>query len=361
MNMTSLPTPPAESTGRWKPAIATVSLGAASLHSITAKIDAAANNGQQGLELFHDDLAQLAKTLRSQEHEPTGRSDREFEIDAAHAIRDLCAERGLQVLALQPFRHFEGLIDPVQHAQRIDELKHWVQLAKVLGDNLFILIPSSFLDASEITGDRDRLVADLVEAANVAFPIRIAYEALAWGTYVNTWEDSWEIVKRANRPNLGICIDKFNIAARVWADPTSPSGRRPEIADKELRLSMERLAREIDPNRVMMVQLADGEKVDPQSSLLKTPGLPTLLSWSRNARLFPCEEERGGYLPIGLVTEACLDGLGYTGWVSMEVFSRTTTVDDPSVPEKHAARAGQSWRRMLERLTVAEENKVDSF
>ncbi|KAJ5589719.1 hypothetical protein N7450_003691 [Penicillium hetheringtonii] len=331
--MTSLPTPPAESTGRWKPAIATVSLGAASLHSITAKIDAAANNGQQGLELFHDDLAQLAKTLRSQEHEPTGRSDREFEIDAAHAIRDLCAERGLQVLALQPFRHFEGLIDPVQHAQRIDELKHWVQLAKVLGDNLFILIPSSFLDASEITGDRDRLVADLVEAANVAFPIRIAYEALGWGTYVNT----------------------------VWADPTSPSGRRPEIADKELRLSMERLAREIDPNRVMMVQLADGEKVDPQSSLLKTPGLPTLLSWSRNARLFPCEEERGGYLPIGLVTEACLDGLGYTGWVSMEVFSRTTTVDDPSVPEKHAARAGQSWRRMLERLTVAEENKVDSF
>lgn len=356
--MHSLPTPPTEYAARWKPAIATVSLGAADLHSIAAKIDAAANNGQQGLELFHDDLAQLAKTLRCHECEATGRTDRDYEIDAAHAIRDLCAERGLQVLALQPFRHYEGLIDPVQHAQRIDELEHWVRLSKILGDNIFILIPSSFLDPSEITGDRDRLVADLAEAADVAFPIRIAYEALAWGTYINTWEDCWDIVKRANRPNLGICLDTFNIAARVWADPTSPSGRGPASADKDLQISMERLVREIDPDRVIMVQLADGERVDPQSSFLRTPGLHTLLAWSRNARLFPCEEERGGYLPIGPVTEACLNGLGYTGWVSMEVFSRTTGVDDPSVPDEHAARAGQAWRRMLERLMTAEKEKA---
>ncbi|CAI7640593.1 unnamed protein product [Penicillium manginii] len=339
--MHSLPTPPAEDAIRWKPAVATVSLGVANLHSITAKIDAAAKHGQKGLELFHDDLAQLAKTLRSHDCEPTGRTDRDYEIDAAHAIRDLCAERGLQVLALQPFRHYEGLIDPVQHVQRIDELQHWVQLSKILGESLFILIPSSFLDPSEITGDKDRLVADLAEAADVAFPIRIAYEALAWGTYINTWEDSWEIVNRANRPNLGICLDTFNIAARVWADPTSPSGRRSPSADDDLQTSMERLVREIDPDRVMMVQLAD--------------------AWSRNARLFPCEEERGGYLPIVPVTEACLNGIGYTGWVSMEVFSRTTGVDDPSVPDEHAARAGQAWRKMLERLMTVEKEKAIAF
>ncbi|KAJ5820605.1 hypothetical protein N7474_006196 [Penicillium riverlandense] len=350
--MSFLPSPPnSESDARWKPAIATVSLGAAHLHPLRAKIDAAAKNGQQGLELFHDDLAQLAKTLCCQSSGAVpDRSDREHEIDAAHAIRDLCAQRDLQVLALQPFRHYEGLIDPARHAKRIDEFKHWVQLAKILGDNLFILIPSSFLDASEITGDRDRLASDLAEAADLAHPVRVAYEALAWGTHINTWEDSWDLVRRANRSNLGLCLDTFNIAARMWADPASPTGRQPAGADKELQESMDRLVREVDPDRVIIVQLADGERVDPRAPFLQAPGMPKLLAWSRNARLFPCEEERGGYLPIREVADACLNRLGYSGWVSMEVFSRTLGVDNPQVADEHAARASRSWRRMLESL-----------
>lgn len=350
--MHSLPSPPHSVThSLWKPAIATVSLGAAHLHPIVAKLDAAARSGQQGLELFHDDLAQIAKTLRCQATDISPRSDRDYEIDAAHLLRNLCTERDLQILALQPFRHYEGLIDLSQHAKRIDELKHWVELCKIMGDSLFILIPSSFLDPSEITGDRDRLAADLAEAADVAFPVRIAYEALAWGTYINTWEDSWDVIKRADRPNLGICLDTFNIAARVWADPTNPTGRLPAHADQNLRESMNRLVREIDPALVLMVQLADGERVDPQTPFLHEPGLPTLLSWSRNARLFPFEEERNGYLPIREVIDACIKRLGYTGWVSMEVFSRTLGDDDPAVPAEHAARAGQSWQRVLNMLT----------
>ncbi|KAJ5668680.1 hypothetical protein N7462_009750 [Penicillium macrosclerotiorum] len=337
--MASVPTPPSlEGDSRWSPAIATVSLGAAHLHPITAKIKAAARNGQRGLELFHDDLAEFAKMLRCQTYRRRARHSRSMR------------RAGVHILALQPFRHYEGLLDPAQHAQRIDELKHWVRLCQILGDDLFILIPSSFLDPSMITGDRDRLVADLAEAADVASPVRIAYEALAWGTYVNTWEDCWDIVVRANRPNLGICLDTFNIAARVWADPTSGTGRLPAHADDDLQASMERLVRKIDPDRVMMVQLADGERVDPHTPFLQAPGLPKLLAWSRNARLFPCEEERGGYLPIREVAEACLNGLGYTGWVSMEVFSRTLGEDNPLVPDEHAARASRSWQRVLQQL-----------
>jgi 4-hydroxyphenylpyruvate dioxygenase len=349
--MHSLPNPPNPGIDSpWKPAIATVSLGAAHLHSITAKLDAAGRNGQQGLELFHDDLAELAKTFRCQAIDSLPRTDREYEIDAAHAVRDLCIERDLHILSLQPFRHYEGLIDQDQHAKRIEELKHWVQLCRIMGDSLFILIPSSFLDPSEITDDRDRLAADLAEAADVAFPVRIAYEALAWGTYINTWEDCWDVINRANRPNLGICLDTFNIAARLWADPTNPTGRLPAAADHDLQVSMDRLVREIHPERVFMVQLADGERVDPQTPFLQAPGLPTLLAWSRNARLFPCEEDRGGYLPIREVTDACITRLGYTGWVSMEVFSRTTENDNPAVPIEHASRAGQSWQRVLKWL-----------
>ncbi|KAJ5467866.1 hypothetical protein N7475_005618 [Penicillium sp. IBT 31633x] len=349
--MHSLPTTPkSEIVSRWKPAIATVSLGVAELHPIATKLDAAARYGQQGVELFHDDLAQLAKTLRYHATDTVPRTDRDYEIVAAHAIRGLCAERDLGVLALQPFRHYEGLIDRERHAERIEELKHWVELSKILGDSVSILIPSSFLDPSEITDDRERIVADLAEAADVAFPVRIAYEALAWGTYINTWEDSWDVIKRANRPNLGICLDTFNIAARLWADPKDPTGRRPVSADQDLRDSMGRLVREIDPARVWMVQLADGERVHPDTPFLHVPGLPTLLAWSRNARLFPCEEDRGGYLPIREVTDACINGLGYNGWVSMEVFSRTTGEDDPAVPFEHAARACRSWKRVLQML-----------
>ncbi|CAL5873884.1 uncharacterized protein PFLUO_LOCUS8167 [Penicillium psychrofluorescens] len=350
--MNSLPSPPnSESNTRWRPAIATVSLGAAHLHPLKAKINAAAKNGQQGLELFYDDLAQFAKALRREAPGANAdRSDRDYEIDAAHTIRDLCAQHDLLVLALQPFRHYEGLIDPAHHARRVEEFQHWVRLAKILGDNLFILIPSSFLDASEVTGDRDRLAADLAQAADLAFPVRVAYEALAWGTHINTWEDSWDVVRRVNRPNLGICLDTFNIAARVWADPTSPTGRQSASVDKDLLMSMDRLVREIDPGRVMMVQLADGERVDPQAPFLQESGLPKLLAWSRNARLFPCEEERGSYLPIREVADACLNRLGYTGWVSMEVFSRTLEEGNTQVPDEHAARACQSWQRMLESL-----------
>ncbi|CAG8126218.1 unnamed protein product [Penicillium olsonii] len=354
--MHSLPSPPISDTGsRWKPAIATVSLGAAQLHPIVSKLDAAALNGQQGLELFHDDLAQLAQTLRLQGAEDSSHTDRDYEIDAAHVLRDLCADRDLQVLALQPFRQYEGLRDRAQHAERIDELKHWAQLCMILGDSVFILIPSSFLDPSEITDDRDQLAADLAEAADVAFPVQIAYEALAWGTYINTWEDCWDVIQRANRPNLGICLDTFNIAARIWADPLDPTGRRPARADQDLQESMTRLVQEIDPDRVLMVQLADGERVDPQTPFLYTPGLATLLAWSRNARLFPCEEDRGGYLPIREVTEACIAGLGYTGWVSMEVFSRTLGEDSPTVPGEHASRAARSWAKVLKILDEQKE------
>lgn len=363
MTISSLPSPPTSILSRWhdKNAIATVSLGAAHLHSITAKIDAAAKYGLRGLELFHDDLAEYAKALRCQSSATTTdhtTTDRDDEIKAAHAIRDLCEERHLQVLALQPFRHYEGLVDPVQHAHRIDELKHWVQLCKILGDDLFILIPSSFLAPSEITGDKSRIVADLAEAADVAFPVRIVYEALAWGTYINTWEDSWDIVRRANRPNLGLCLDTFNIAARIWSDPGSATGRQPATADEELQRSMDQLVCDVDPDRVMMVQLADGERVDSDAPFLQDPDLPKLLAWSRNARLFPCEEERGGYLPIQSVTEACLEGLGYTGWVSMEVFSRTTQEDSVSVPYEHAARASRSWQRVIERMDGKKDRAV---
>jgi 4-hydroxyphenylpyruvate dioxygenase len=73
------------------------------------------------------------------------------------------------------------------------------------------------------------------------------------------------------------------------------------------------------------------------------------MNWSRNARLFPCEEDRGGYLPVLRIAEAFF-GIGFTGWVSLELFSRTCADKDPRVPGEHAERGMESWRRVVAAL-----------
>lgn len=44
--------------------------------------------------------------------------------------------------------------------------------------------------------------------------LRIAYEALAWGAHVDTCERSWDAVRRADHPALGLCLDSFHILSR---------------------------------------------------------------------------------------------------------------------------------------------------
>lgn len=75
---------------------------------------------------------------------------------------------------------------------------------------------------------------------------------------------------------------------------------------------------------------------------------PARMSWSRNARLFAFEE--GGYLPVMDVTRAIIEGLGYTGWVSMELFSRTMAEPGENVPAQHARRAAIAWGKIQKEI-----------
>jgi 4-hydroxyphenylpyruvate dioxygenase len=45
------------------------------------------------------------------------------------------------------------------------------------------------------------------------------------------------------------------------------------------------------------------------------------------------------------VARAIIEGLGYQGWVSMELFSRTMAEPGPEVPKEHARRAREAWRK----------------
>jgi 4-hydroxyphenylpyruvate dioxygenase len=326
-----------------KPAIASMSLGRAWLHNLPDKLDQAFAHGFQGIEIFYEDLEYFA---REQSDLPARECPSSTSLlHAAQTIKKLCDERKLAIIGLQPFLHYEGLLDRKVHDQRIEKLKLWFEIVRALGTDT-IQIPGSFLSKDEITGDLDVVVGDLQELADLGahqLPVvRFAYENLCWSTYFDTWEKAYDLVKRVDRENFGMCLDTFNIAGRVYADPAAPGGKIPS-ADLHLKKSLEEMVKTVDVKKVFYVQVVDAEKMqDPlvEGHAFHVEGQPARMSWSRNARLFAGE---GGYLPVMEVTKAIITGLGYKGWVSMELFSRTMSEPGAEVPAEHARRGGEAW------------------
>lgn len=335
-------------------AITSVSLGRAHFHSIHEKLSQAAHHGIQGIELFYEDLEDLATSF------PGGAISTNILL-AAHQIRKLCDSLGLVVINLQPFMFYEGLIDRAEHDRIISEkLPLWFGILRILGADT-ILIPSNFLSPdpgtgeARITGDIDTIVSDLTKIADLGAgqspPVKFAYEALAWGSYVDTWEDAWDIVCRVDRPNFGIGLDTFNIAGRVYGDPTSLT-RKTRTAELDFHLSMLRMRQVLDARKIFAFQLADAEYM-PRPLNRKHPfyveGQPSRMSWSRNARLFPFEFGLGAYLPVLEVVKTVLS-IGYKGWMSMEVFSSSLASPEAFVPLIHARRALDSWEVLIEEI-----------
>lgn len=328
-----------------------MSLGRAWVHDLPSKLDHAAANGFEGIEIFFEDLEYLA---RSQSNLPTSSAPSpEAQLEAAHTIKTLCDERKLEIIGLQPFMHYEGLLDRKEHATRIEKLKGWFKIAKALGTDV-IQIPANFLGKEEITGDIDVVVKDLRQVADMGLQetpvIKFAYENLCWSTYFDTWEQGWDIVEKVDRPNFGLCLDTYNIAGRVYGDPASPTGKTPN-ADEDMKSSLERLVKCIDVKKVFYIQVVDAEKMrEPlvEGHAFYDASQPARMSWSRNARLFAFEES--GYLPILNVTKAIINGLGYQGWVSMELFSRTMADPGKQVPAEHARRAATAWGKIQKEI-----------
>lgn len=338
-------------------AISSMSLGRAWVHALPNKLDQAAAHGIKGLELFHEDLEYIAREL-------PGGATPSNQIAAAHTIRKLCDERDITILCLQPFMHYEGLRDRIEHAMRIEKMRLWLRLAKILNTTI-ISIPSTFLPRDQVSGDMDLIVADLREVADLGARetpvITFAYEALAWGTYVDTWEKSWDVVQRVDRANFGLCLDSFNIAGRIYADPASPSGTTPTAA-ADVKASVARLLRDVDVARVVYVQVVDAERLDKPlvpGHAFFADDQPPRMSWSRNCRLFYREEDHGAYLPVRDVCDAFFNGLGFEGWVSMELFNRCMADAHPDTPARLARRAAESWTRMVDDLGLHDEEVAE--
>lgn len=341
-----------------KPAIFSASLGQASLHGFDHKIQRAANAGFQAIELFYPDLEHEAIRLSNSEKP----SDDNLLVAADH-VYQICQAHNIDIITLQPFMFYDGLIDRTQHARMLDKMRLWLRLAARLHTDT-IGVPANFVTPNTqnpddtITGNRDVIAADLREICDLGLArspvVRFAYENLCWSTHINTWEAVWDIVKRVDRPNFGMCLDTFNIAGGVWADPTSLTGKVEEHdADQALRQSLERFVKEVDVKKVFLLQVVDAERLDSPlvaGHPFHVEGQPALMSWSRNARAFMYEET--AYLPTEDITKAVISELGYRGHVSLELFSRTTAEEGEKVADEHAQRGMSSWKKLRDILRL---------
>jgi len=110
-------------------------------------------------------------------------------------------ESGLRVTGFQGLRDFEGLSGHL-HEYKIDIAKSMLEMCAALGSRVLLVCSST---STHATDDRDALARDLRKLATLALPlgVRIAYEGLSWGRAINEFPDAWDVVYRANMPNLG--------------------------------------------------------------------------------------------------------------------------------------------------------------
>lgn len=258
----SLPsTPPALASPALFPplGIATLSLGACESHSLVSKIRAASEQGFANIELFDLDwqdfrdrfAREKGYSLPCKEGDAASRA-------AAYELARMCREAGVEISCWQPLRNFEGWLDEADERETREYAKGILDIMPVLGTDL-VLCCSTTAPASRTTPSLEKAVEDLRWLADLAAtyspPIRIMYEGLSFGTHRRSWQDVWQVVERANRPNLGICLDSFNTLALEWASPYTRSGRLDDDVDEKLERNMQELVRRVPGHKVRVAQL----------------------------------------------------------------------------------------------------------
>lgn len=185
-------------------------------------------------------------------------------------------------------------------------------------------------DSEGIAFSFDDLAADLAELADMLAEkgFSIAYENWCWATHAPTWKTVWEIVQKANRPNIGLCLDTFQTAGLEWADPTKTDGlveaNSHEERETRWRKSLEELATTIPGDKIYLLQISDGYKMDPPIEDKKDEdGSRPRCRWSHDYRPLPYD---GGYLPVKDMLHAVLK-TGFRSWLSVEVFDGTKGED----------------------------------
>ncbi|ARM15304.1 MULTISPECIES: bifunctional sugar phosphate isomerase/epimerase/4-hydroxyphenylpyruvate dioxygenase family protein [Rhizobium] len=241
-----------------KTSIATVSLSG----DLSDKLEAIAKAGFDGVEIFENDLLSFDESPR----------------EVGRMVRDL----GMEITLFQPFRDFEGMPEPLR-SRTFDRAERKFDLMQEMGTDL-VLVCSNVSPAA--LGGLDRAAADFHDLGERAARrgLRVGYEALAWGRHIHDHRDAWEIVRRADHPNIGLILDSFHTLSRK-IDVNS--------------------IRSIPKEKIFIIQLADAPLIDMD-----------LLYWSRHFRNMPGE----GDLPV-LDFMKAVAATGYDGYLSLEIFN----------------------------------------
>ena len=238
--------------------IATVCLSG----TLSEKIEAIAAAGFHGIEIFENDLI--------------------LHNGPVSEIRSMIEDHGLKIVTYQPFRDFEGMPEPFR-SKTFDRAERKFDLMAELGCSLLMICSNV---SPMALGGIGRAADDFTELGSRAAKrgFRVAFEALGWGRYVFDYRDSWEIVRRADHPNVGLTLDTFHIFSRG--------------TDLGAILS-------IPGDRIFLVQVADAPNLSMDH-----------LSWSRHYRCFPGQ----GELPLDRFMSN-LETTGYDGPLSLEIFN----------------------------------------
>ncbi|MGM1058263.1 bifunctional sugar phosphate isomerase/epimerase/4-hydroxyphenylpyruvate dioxygenase family protein [Saccharothrix sp. Mg75] len=263
-------------------AIATVCLSG----TLEEKLDAAAAAGFDGVELFENDLVASASSPED--------------------VRARCADLGLAIDLYQPFRDFEAVPEEVLRANLRRAGRKFDVVRRLGADTVLVCssVSPHAVDDDGLAADQLRRLADLAAEHGV----RVAYEALAWGRFVRTYQHSWEVVRRADHPALGVCLDSFHVLS-VGSDPAG--------------------IRDIPGEKLFFLQLADALDLGME-----------VLPWSRHHRLFPGQGSFDLTAFLGHVRAA-----GYTGPLSLEVFNDVFRQSDPA---RTAVDAVRSLRHLVD-------------
>ena len=240
--------------------IATVCLSG----TLTEKLHACADAGFDAVEIFEPDL--LASPSSPEE------------------VAALAARLGLSLALYQPFRDAEGVSEEA-FATVLRRARAKFELMNRLGiDTLLVCsnVGTATVDDDEVSASQLRRLGDEAHAQGV----RLAFEALAWGRYIDDYRRAWRVAQLADHPAVGVCLDSFHILSR---------GHDPAAIE------------DIPGGKIFFLQLADA-----------SPSAMDVLSWSRHHRLFPGE---GSFDLAGFVSHALRTG--YDGPLSLEVFNDT--------------------------------------
>ncbi|CAN5498123.1 dehydroshikimate dehydratase QsuB [soil metagenome] len=285
-----------------KTSIATVCLSG----SLIEKLHACAAAGFDGVEIFEPDLI-------ASDHSP-------------EEIRSLAHRLGLSLDLYQPLRDLEG-VDEATFTDNCRRAAATFATARRLGIDTVLVcsnVGTATVDSDEVSAGQLRRIGDIAQG----YGIRIAFEALAWGRFIDDYRRSWRVVELVDHPAVGLCLDSFHVLSR---------GHDPAAIEQ------------IPATKIFFLQLADAPALTMD-----------VLSWSRHHRLFPGE---GSFDLPAFVSHVL--ATGYDGPLSLEVFNDTFRQTDPRRTAVHALRSllwlqdktaaahPEGWRRDLTSITDA--------